>query len=94
MADYERHVWQAPNVLVVSINRNLGDNRKEIGIVEFPEELDLAKWVHADSPEHQQPDGLLYECVGVASHAGNVEGGHYIAHCRDGTGEGEMHTSL
>jgi len=88
-----RHIWQAPNVLVISVARNFNGAKQETGVVTFPEDFEFSPWLHPDSPEHQVPGGTMYECVGMAGHAGTTRGGHYIAHCRDGMGEGKLPNS-
>ncbi|KAL0031968.1 hypothetical protein WJX79_009426 [Trebouxia sp. C0005] len=87
-ASCARHIWQAPNVLVINVVRNLTGISKEEGVVTFPEVLDLSSWLARDSPEHHAPGGVVYDCVSMVGHAGSIQGGHYIAHCRDGLGEG------
>ncbi|KAL0054780.1 hypothetical protein WJX82_002300 [Trebouxia sp. C0006] len=43
-ASCARHIWQAPNVLVIDVQRNLTSIIKEEGVVIFPEGLDLSHW--------------------------------------------------
>ncbi len=76
-------------MLVINVIRNLSGISKEEGVVTFPEVLDLSTWLARDSPEHHAPGGVVYDCVSMVGHAGSIQGGHYIAHCRDGLGEGE-----
>jgi len=76
-------------VLVIDVQRNLTSIIKEEGVVIFPEGLDLSPWLAHDSPEHHAPGGVVYDCVSMVGDAGSIQGGHYIAHCRDGLGEGE-----
>ena len=76
-------------MLVIDVKRNLTGVIKEEGVVTFPEVLDLSPWLACDSPEHHAAGGVVYDCVSMVGHAGSIQGGHYIAHCRDGLGEGE-----
>ena len=54
-ASCARYIWQAPDVLVIDVQRNLTGIVKEEGVVAFPEVLDLSPWLAHDSPEHHAP---------------------------------------
>lgn len=73
-------LWSSPSILVLTLQRFNGDNKK-MDMIEFPVEeggLDLSKYIVGYNPEKYS-----YSLVGVCSHVGNLHGGHYVAFTRD-----------
>ena len=66
----------SPNVLIINLNRGRGlmyDVK-----IEFPEFLEIQKYVYYQ----QSPN--FYELIGVISHFGTSDmGGHFIAYCKN-----------
>jgi ubiquitin carboxyl-terminal hydrolase 4/11/15 len=73
-------VWSVAPVLVVHLKRFTGGRncsaRKFDGLVEFPEVLDMSKYVVG--PQKNQP--LIHRLFAVSHHSGGLGGGHYTAH--------------
>ena len=73
-------VWRAPPVLCVHLKRFKVDfylREKLHTLVEFPQELDVSKFVANGEGAPLQN----YRLVGVANHVGGLSGGHYTADC-------------
>ena len=73
-------LWNVPAVLVITLQRFNGESKKT-EVVDFPveeDELDLSKYIVGYTPEKYR-----YSLVGVCSHVGNLQGGHYVAFTRD-----------
>ena len=79
------NIAAAPAVLVIHINRFHRDPSsqrysKGHAIVRFGPRLDLSRYYLPNKPV--RPQSLRYQLVGVISHAGTLNGGHYIATVR------------
>lgn len=64
--------WSFPTVLVIDIKRFNYMNRKNQILVEFPDELNLSKYVCGYNKE-----SYIYDLYAVCNHSGSVLGGHY-----------------
>ena len=75
--------WGFPNILCIDLKRFDSKNKKKQIPVAFPlEDLDLRKYVIGYNKET-----FIYDLYGVCNHSGNVNGGHYTAHVKNGDGQ-------
>jgi hypothetical protein len=81
-ADKKMDVWSLAPVLVLHLKRFVGGRsgaaRKFDGFVDFPEVLDMTKYVVGP----QKHESLQYKLFAVSEHSGGLGGGHYTAHAR------------
>ena len=69
-------ITQPPNVLILSLQRrNERTGRKNDCIVEFPDELDISKYIEND---FYNKNGK-YTLYGIGNHSGSMNFGHYYA---------------
>ena len=68
-------IYNAPVIFCIILNR--GKNNKYLVNVEFPEILDLSKFIHSNNSKK------IYELIGIVTHLGESgQGGHFIAFCK------------
>ncbi len=71
---------QPPNILILSLQRINGrTKRKNNCMVEFPETLDIQKFIDADCKHYNENEYVLY---GVGNHSGTIDFGHYYAYIK------------
>eukprot|EP00050_Salpingoeca_kvevrii_P016532 m.56351 g.56351 ORF g.56351 m.56351 type:complete len:1081 (+) comp6999_c0_seq1:95-3337(+) len=73
-------IWKAPPILLVHLKRFSYDGpfRDKLNtLVHFPMNLELDSYVQ--SPRRPRP----YQLYAVANHFGDLNGGHYIAYCKN-----------
>ena len=71
---------QPPNILILSLQRINGrTKRKNNCMVEFPEILDIQKFIDADCKHYNENEYVLY---GVGNHSGTINFGHYYAYIK------------
>jgi ubiquitin C-terminal hydrolase len=70
--------WRLPKYLILILKRfdMMGSKRNDE--IEFPERLDMEPYCVLSAQQTK------YRLYGVINHFGDVFGGHYIAHCRNG----------
>ena len=74
--------WNFPKILVITLKRFSYDGKKLNNYIQFPEDLDLSKYVAGyNAPSYQ------YELFGICNHVGNVMGGHYTSFVKNATNE-------
>lgn len=79
-------LWRTPEVLVLHLKRfqyrqgymNFVSRSKIDCLVDFPEELDVAKYVVGP-----REGGTVYELYAVSNHMGGMGGGHYTAYAKN-----------
>lgn len=67
-------IYRPPNILTVTINRNLGQAKKIDSKVIIPRNLDLSKYYHSNKNE-----ACKYKLTSMICHVGTIETGHYFA---------------
>jgi len=62
-----------------------GGNKSKINTsVKFPTEgFDVREYLALESPERSLGATTLYDLIGVVNHSGSLNGGHYVADCRN-----------
>ena len=62
-----------------------GGNKSKINTsVKFPTEgFDVKEYLALESPERSLGATTLYDLIGVVNHSGSLNGGHYVADCRN-----------
>lgn len=79
-----------PPVLVLQLKRfehlMNGTNQKLNDYISFPKQLDMKAYLH-DSEEDNTDPSIIYELIGIISHSGTVNEGHYVAFCKITSGE-------
>jgi ubiquitin C-terminal hydrolase len=62
-----------------------GGNKSKINTsVKFPTEgFDVKEYLALESPERSIGAATLYDLIGVVNHSGSLNGGHYVADCRN-----------
>jgi ubiquitin carboxyl-terminal hydrolase 4/11/15 len=74
-------IYRSPVILIIHINRFKQEHWnliKNSTLIEYPLELDLAKYVSAVNE-----DPVLYDLVGVINHSGDIHSGHYTSFCKN-----------
>lgn len=74
-------LWKTPRVLVLSLKRFTSDMKKIVQPIQVPDVLDLSEYVLCKT-SHKK-----YELKAVAVHMGSFFGGHYVAVCKNATGD-------
>mmetsp|Transcript_25921 Transcript_25921/g.40576 ORF Transcript_25921/g.40576 Transcript_25921/m.40576 type:complete len:175 (+) Transcript_25921:89-613(+) len=76
-------IFRLPPVLVLHMKRfdKKSFSRSKLATtVKFPvQQLDLADYTAVES----QGQSTVYDLYGITNHSGSLEGGHYIAHCKN-----------
>lgn len=79
-----------PPVLVLQLKRfehlMSGVNQKLNDYIEFPKILDMKPYLKDNQNPDEDPS-ILYELIGIISHTGSVNEGHYVAFCKIENGE-------
>lgn len=78
-ANKKLDIWKVPQILVIQLKRFTGgqwSSRKLDQYVEFPEVIDMKKYVIGPQKDEQN---LNYRLFAVSNHMGGLGGGHYTA---------------
>jgi hypothetical protein len=90
-------IYLPPQVLLLHLKRFQHDGRGRLNkldtAVKFEFELDLSPFMAENAPNsssssnggqaaQQQPQGLMYDLVGLVVHMGTMRGGHYVAYVK------------
>ena len=78
------------NAIVMQLDRHhCGSKEKYQEHMAFPAELDMQPWMHPESPDVAEGCSVVYDLACIIVHKGTgFNGGHNIAVCRLGPGEG------
>ncbi|CAD6642949.1 BAH_G0041910.mRNA.1.CDS.1 [Saccharomyces cerevisiae] len=88
-------IHKLPSVLVLQLKRfeHLlnGSNRKLDDFIEFPTYLNMKNYCSTKEKDKHSENGkvpdIIYELIGIVSHKGTVNEGHYIAFCKISGGQ-------
>jgi len=81
-ADKQILFWSLPKILVITLKRFNNNNRKDKRLVDFPDELDLRKYVVGYGK-----GSYKYDLYGVCNHMGGTRGGHYTSYIKNANGK-------
>ena len=80
LAKKKIEIYTCPEILIIHLKR-FKNNYKLGNLIKFPiEGLDMGKYIHYK--ENENSDNI-YDLFAVSNHDGSLEGGHYIAYCKN-----------
>ena len=78
--DKEIKISRPPNILILSLQRiNERTKRKNNCVVQFPEELNIRKYIDKECGHGNEDE---YELYGIGNHSGTINFGHYFAYIK------------
>ena len=76
----EIKISRPPNILILSLQRiNERTKRKNNCVVQFPEELNIRKYIDKECGHGNEDE---YELYGIGNHSGTINFGHYFAYIK------------
>ena len=80
LAKKKIEIYTCPEILIIHLKR-FKNNYKLGNLIKFPiEGLDMGKYIHYKENENND---YIYDLFAVSNHDGSLEGGHYIAYCKN-----------